>query len=170
MAREREAGELAQRGAEAAGGATAARALLRQERVAALSTLSVRHPGAPHGSLVPYALSARGEPLLLLSALAQHSRNLEADPRAALLVFDGAAAAADPRTAPRLGLTGVVRRLAGREVDDARARYLARHPEARGLLALDFVLYQLAVEEGQLVAGFGAAGFFGGAELCLPDR
>jgi putative heme iron utilization protein len=160
----------AQAGMEAQGGAALARELLRNHRVAVLATISVRHGGAPFTSLAPYALSPAGEPVLLLSALAQHTRNLEADPRASLFVHDPGAAEADPRTAPRLALAGRIRRAAPDEEADARARYLARHPEARGLLALDFALYVLAVDEAQLVGGFAAAGWIPGAELRDAER
>jgi hypothetical protein len=155
----------AQAGMEAQGGAALAREMLRKQRVAVLATLSVRHGGHPVASLAPYALSAEGEPVLLLSALAQHTKNLEADARASLFVHDQDAARADPRTAPRLAVVGRVRRATAPEEPDARARYLARHPEARGLLNLDFALYVLAIEEAQLIGGFGAAGWIPGDQL-----
>jgi putative heme iron utilization protein len=158
-----DAEKAAQAGMEAGGGAALARDLLREQRVGVLATLSVRHGGGhPITSLAPYALDAHGDPVLLLSALAQHTRNVEADPRASLLVHDPAAAERDPRTAPRLTLVGRVHRATQGEEPDARARYLARHPDARGLLALDFALYLLVVEEAQLVGGFGAAGWIPG--------
>lgn len=163
----------AQRGAQAAleakGGAALARDLLRRERLGVLATASARHAGHPFATLAPFALSADGQPILLLSALAQHTRNLEEDPRASLLVHAEAASAADPRTAPRLTLVGRVRRLAGDEEADARARYLARHPEARGLLQLDFSAQLLEVEEALLVGGFGAAGWIPGDALRPGD-
>ncbi len=168
MAEQGDVERMAREGAERAGGAQAARELLKKERVGALSTLSLRHPGWPYGTLTPYALSARGEPLLLLSALAQHAQNLEADPRASLLVFDGAAAASDPRTAPRVTVVGRVERVDAAGEADARERYLAWHGSARGLLQLDFSLYTLTVDEAQFVGGFAAAGFFSGDELREP--
>jgi len=155
----------AQAGMEARGGAALARELLRKQRVAVLATVSVRHGGHPFTSLAPYALTADGEPVLLLSALAQHTRNLAADPRASLFVHDPAAAEADPRTAPRLTLVGTVRRATAAEEPDAKGRYLARHPEARGLFGLDFALYVLTVAEAQLVGGFAAAGWIWGEQL-----
>src|SRR5512147_861231 len=88
----------AQRGLEEKGGAELARALLGTEPVAVLATTSASRGGHPFASLVPFAVSRDGEPLLLLSELAQHTRNLAADPRASLLVYDAAAAAKDPRT------------------------------------------------------------------------
>src|SRR5437879_12351747 len=58
------------------------RALLAAERHAVLATLSASRDGWPFASVAPYALSADGEPLLLLSDLAEHTRNVRADPRA----------------------------------------------------------------------------------------
>ena len=159
----------AQAGMEEKGGASLARELLSRERVAVLATLSERHGGAPFTSLAPFAVSARGQPLLLLSALAQHTRNLETDPRASLFVHDSAGAADDPRTAARLSLVGRVHRVPAPDEADARGRYLARHPEARGLLALDFAFFELSVEEAQLVRGFAAAGWLPGDALRSPD-
>ncbi len=155
----------AQAAMEARGGAALARELLRARRVGVLATSSARHGGAPFTSLAPFALSSSGEPILLLSALAQHTRNLEVDPRASLFVHDPSAAEEDPRTAPRLSIVGRAARVSAADEADARARYLARHPEARGLLALDFALYVVVVEEAQLVGGFGAAGWIAGDAL-----
>ncbi len=164
--------QAAERAAQArideTGGAAAARALLRARSSGVLCTQSARRPGFPSASLVPYALSGAGEPLLLLSLIAQHSRNLEADPRACLFVYDAEAAASDPRTAPRLAVYGEVARIAAAAETDAVARYLSRHPSARGLLAMDFRLHRLAVEEAQWVGGFAAAGWLGAAELREP--
>ncbi len=157
--------QSAQAGMEAAGGARLARDLLTKERVGVLGTLSERHGGAPFTSLAPFGLTAAGEPILLLSALSQHTRNLAADPRASLFVHDPAASDADPRTAPRVALVGRVRAVPSADEADARARYLARHPEARGLFNLDFALYVLSIEEAQLVGGFAAAGWIPGDEL-----
>jgi len=159
----------AQEGLAALGGAALARALLRNGRVAVLATHSARRPGQPFQSLAPYALSREGEPILLLSAIAQHSQNLAADPSASLFLYDVAAAERDPGTAARTALLGRVRRVPASDEADARARYLARHPDARTLLGLDFSLHVLSVEEAQIVGGFGAAGWIAGAELREPE-
>jgi len=139
--------------------ARAARALLRRERVGVLSTLSVRHGGAPFGSLAPYALSAGGAPTLLLSALAQHTRNVTADPRASLLVSDSAALARDPRRAPRVIVVGRVVPVAPADEAAVRERYLAWHPAARELLALDFRFHALVPVEVMYVGGLAQASF-----------
>lgn len=165
MADREEAEKAARQAMQDRGGAALAGSLLASQRVGVLATLSAERGGAPFTSLAPFAISSGGDPLLLLSALAQHTRNVDADPRASLFVHDPAAAAGDPRTAPRLSIAGRVRRVAPAGEAEARARYLARHPESRGLFALDFTLFELVVDEAQLVGGFGAAGWLSGDEL-----
>ena len=63
-----------------------ARTLAYLGRTGSLGTLSRRHPGHPFTSVMPYALDADGCPLFLISAMAMHTQNLEADPRASLLI------------------------------------------------------------------------------------
>lgn len=145
--------------------AAAVRELLRRERVGVLSTLSVRLGGAPLGAIAPYGLSARGTPTLLLSALAQHTRNVNADPRASLLVADSATLARDPRRAPRVIVVGRVVPVAAGDEPAVRESYLAMHPEARELLALDFRFYQLEPVEVLYVGGLAQAAFLPGAVL-----
>ena len=106
------------------------------------------------GSVTPYALSAGGAPLLLLSRLAAHTRNLTADPRAGLFVGDRTAAA-DPQAGARVSLLGQVRPLPGADVADGRTRYLDRWPKAADYFALDFSLWRFDIEEARLIAGFG---------------
>jgi len=133
----------------------AARALLDAESVGVLSTVSVHRAGYPYGSVTPYALGADGGPLLLLSRLAAHTRNLQADPRAGLFVGDRTAAA-DPQAGARVSLLGQVHPLAAAAVADGRARYLARWPQAATYFALgDFTLWRFSIEEARVIAGFG---------------
>jgi hypothetical protein len=132
------------------------RALLEAESVGVLSTISVHRAGYPYGSLTPYALSTRGRPLLLLSALAAHTKNLLADPHASLFVGDRTASE-DPLAGARVSLLGRAARVPEADVADARARYLARHARAEGYFELrDFALWELAVEEARLISGFGS--------------
>lgn len=119
-------------------------------------------PGHPYVSLVLLAWEESGlTPLLLLSDLADHSRNLKADPAAALLL-DGTAGLAEPLTGPRLTLLGRVE-----AADPALLpRYLERHPSAAGYAGFrDFRLYRLQVEGAHLVAGFGRIAWLPVAEL-----
>ena len=143
----------------------AARALLAAESVGVLSTISVHRAGFPYGSVTPYALSAQGTPLLLLSRLAAHTKNLLADPRASLFVGDRTAAE-DPQAGARVSLLGRVASVAAGDQADARARYLTAWPRAADYLALgDFSFWRLDIEEARLIAGFGEIRWLDGATL-----
>lgn len=135
--------------------AAAARALLAAESVGLLSTISVRRVGTPYGSVTPYALSADGAPLLLLSGLAAHTHNLRADSRAGFFVGDHSAAA-DPQAGARLSLMGRAVPVPATNEPDARARYVARWPNATHTLGLgDFSFWRFEIEEARFIAGFG---------------
>jgi putative heme iron utilization protein len=132
------------------------RALLEAESVGLLSTISVHRAGFPFGSLMPYAISPQGAPLLLLSGLAAHTKNLLADPRASLYVGDRAATE-DPVAGARVSLLGRAVRVVDDDEADAHGRYVARHPRAEAYFALrDFALWQLVIEEARLISGFGS--------------
>ena len=97
-----------------------ARQLLLKEYRGVLSTHSQAMPGFPFGSVVPYCLDARGWPLLLISRIAQHTRNLKADARCSLLV--GERAAEDVQAAGRLTLLAEARQLDDGAAIEAAAR------------------------------------------------
>jgi putative heme iron utilization protein len=141
----------------------AVRRLLFEERHGTLSTTSTKPEGHPFGSIVPFAQAAGGQPLLLLSSLAQHTRNLQADARACLLVAQGGAD--DPLQAPRAALIGRAAALGGAEAEDGRARFLKRHPRAAPYFALDFGLWRLDVVEVRFVGGFAQAAWISAADL-----
>lgn len=121
--------------------------------------------GWPYPSLVLVAFDHDGSPLLLLSTLADHTRNLLADGRVGLL-FDGTAGLAQPLTGARLSVLGRAERS-----DDPlhRARYLRRHPDAAFYAGFaDFAIYRVVVERAHLVAGFGRIHWLSAADLDLP--
>lgn len=156
--------------AESEDPAAGARRLLRAERQGALATLSLHKPGYPFGSVAPYALSGRGEPLFVMSALAQHTRNALADPRASLLVQEsaGLAADADVQAHGRLTVMGRIAAVEGADEEDARARYLARHPlAARTAGGHDFRHYKLSVEEARFIGGFGKICWIAGRSMVI---
>lgn len=129
--------------------ASFARGLLRRCGRAALATSRL---GAPYASLVLVAADLDGGPLLLLSDLAQHSRNIAFDPRVSLLL-DATEGRPDPLAGPRLTVLGQAKAVADRR---RLARFAARHPSAASYAGFaDFRLYRVAVERGHLVAGFG---------------
>jgi putative heme iron utilization protein len=127
-----------------------AKKLLREARSGALATLMVAS-GDPYCSLVNVATAADGSPLLLLSRLAVHTKNLLADARVSLMVDERREG--DPLEGARVMLTGTV---AATPDPNARRRYLDRQPEA-GTFAdfADFAFYQVVLKGAHLVAGFG---------------
>lgn len=129
--------------------ALAAHALTTGDR-AALATLNGQ--GWPYVSLVLVAQDELGVPLLLLSDLAEHTKNIGTDARVSLL-FDGTVGMVEPLAGPRLTLMG---RIEPAPDPADLARYIARHPGAEAWVAMaDFRLYRLAPTRGHLVAGFG---------------
>jgi putative heme iron utilization protein len=146
------------------------RRMMRRQTHAVLATnLAEAPPGHPYASLVAVACDIDSSPLLLLSDLAQHSRNIAADGRVSLL-FDGGgdplpepAPSGDPLAAPRLSLLGEAERADGPRL---RARFVARHPSAAAYAGFgDFRLYRVAIGRGHLVAGFGRISWIEPAEL-----
>jgi hypothetical protein len=141
-----------------------ARRLIRGRGQAALATSLARDDarGHPYASLVATASDIAGNPLMLLSDLAQHSANIKVDSRVSLL-FEDTGAHADPLAGPRLSLLGDARPV---EDDAARARFVARHPTAaRYADFADFRLYRVTASRGHLVAGFGRIEWIDGAQL-----
>lgn len=132
-----------------------ARLLLRAARVGVISTHSVRFPGFPFGSAVACATDPAGRPLLLVSDLAAHTRNMASDDRISLCVHSG-----DVLAGPRVTLVG--RACPADHEPAARERYLALCPEARSFASLgDFRLLRLEPEGGHHVGGFGDIRPFG---------
>jgi heme iron utilization protein len=128
-----------------------ARNLLRRARTATLGTLNA-DDGIPYASLVNVATDVRGLPLLLISTLAWHTRNLIADPRASLMVAE-VPPSGDALTGPRVSVMG---RFVKVEDGSVRRRYLARHPAAELYAGFgDFAFWRMEPERAHAVAGFG---------------
>lgn len=147
------------------------RTLLSESTTGMLSTLSRKREGFPFGSLMPYALDAKGRPLFLISSMAMHTQNLKADPRASLFVAQ-ASAGEDPLGAARATLVGEARTTPENELAEARAMYLARHPNSKYWVDFaDFSFFQLEVLEVYYVGGFGVMGWVEAREYgeALPD-
>src|SRR5271169_5286560 len=103
-----------------------ARTLMHLGRIGSLSTLSRKQPGFPFGSLMPFALDAQGRPIFLISTMAMHTQNLQADPRASLFVTEPDASG-DPLGASRATLIGSVIRIPESDLAAARMVYLTRY-------------------------------------------
>jgi putative heme iron utilization protein len=127
-----------------------AKKLLREGRSGALATL-MTGSGDPYCSLVNVATAADGAPLLLLSRLAVHTKNLLRDPRVSLMLDERREG--DPLQGARVMLLGTA---AATDDPTARRRYLDRQPEAEAFADFeDFSFYQIALKGAHLVAGFG---------------
>lgn len=147
--------------------ATAARRFVRAHHAGVLSTLSKRLQGMPFGSIAPFVLDHDGSPVVLISALAEHTKNLGADPRCSILAHP---CAQDAQAAGRVTLLGRAAR-----VDDpaqARtigARYLRIVPEAAGHIELgDFRFYRIAVEAVRFIGGFGRIHWVDASDFAPP--
>jgi len=134
-----------------------ARAVARACRTAVLATCMSGGGGQPYASLVLVAFDHDGAPLLLVSRLADHTKNILSDSRVSLLC-DGTAGFAEPLTGPRASLQG-----RAEKTDDPHhhARFLARHPGAAMYAGFgDFGFWRIAVARAHLVAGFGRIHWF----------
>ncbi len=136
-----------------------ARTLFYLGRIGTLATVSRKQPGFPFGSVMPYGLDAQGRPIFLISTMAMHTQNLQADPRASLLVTQPEAEG-DPLGASRVTLLGNVQRIPPSEVADARALYLTRYENSKYWVDFeDFAFYRLEPVDLYYVGGFGVMGW-----------
>jgi len=131
-----------------------ARELVASSRLATLSTIALRPAGFPFGSLVAHAADERGRPVFLLSALAEHSKNLAVCDSASLLVIESGVTSIV--TAPRVTLVGPCRRIDPTE--EMQALYVSANPEAATWFADHlhaYSLYRLEPKELRVIVGFG---------------
>jgi len=129
---------------------TAAKTLMREARSGALATL-MAESGDPYCSLINVAPATDGSPLLLISRLALHTKNILADARVSLMLDERKEG--DPLQGARVMLMGHVEKT---ESANARRRYLAYQPEAEMFAGFgDFAFYEIKLKGAHLVAGFG---------------
>jgi putative heme iron utilization protein len=130
-----------------------ARSLLRRSRQGALATL-MPGSGDPYGSLVNVASNWDGSPILLISRLALHTRNILGDPRVSLMLAERAES--DPLEGARIMLAGRAEQAGGRDQPILRRRYLNAHPSAEVFVNFkDFSFFRIIPAATHLVAGFG---------------
>jgi heme iron utilization protein len=147
--------------------ASAARGLMRRVRSAALASTLRDNDGWAYASLVTVTCDCDGSPILLLSDLADHTRNLAADSRASLL-FEAASGRANPQTGPRVTVLGRITRSLR---DSDRRRFLARHPGAQLYAGFaDFAFYRMTVERAHFVGGFARAAWLAAGDIVLDGK
>ena len=148
-----------------------ARTLVYLGRIGSLSTLSRKQPGFPFGSVMPYGLDDHGRAVFLISTMAMHTQNLQADPRSSLLVTQPDATG-DPLGASRVTLVGKVLPVPEPEVAESRKLYLARHANSKYWVDFeDFSFYRMELVDIYYVGGFGVMGWVSSSEYTLaqPD-
>lgn len=147
-----------------------ARTLVSRASEGSLGTLSYRRPGDPFVSLMPFAEDEGGRLLFLVSNLAVHTRNLDADPRASLLVREPESGDRDPLGLARATLVGNCSRVDASALETVRPRYLDRHPNARYWVDYsDFSFHRMRVEEVYYVGGFGVMGWVDGEAYATAE-
>jgi putative heme iron utilization protein len=130
-----------------------AKSLLRRSRQGALATL-MANSGDPYCSLVNVASDSDGAPILLISRLAVHTRNILADPRVSLMLDERAAG--DPLEGARIMLAGRAEEAGPDQLESLRRRYLNAHPSAATFADFkDFSFFRISPSGAHLVAGFG---------------
>jgi hypothetical protein len=145
-----------------------ARALLLKEYRGVLSTHSRSMPGYPFGSVVPYCLDDQGRPLILISRIAQHTQNLQADARCSMLV--GERGAEDVQAVGRVTVMAQAQKLTDEAaVEVAAQRYYRYFPESQSYhSAHDFDFWVLAPVRYRFIGGFGAIHWLDEVALANP--
>lgn len=129
--------------------------LLHLSKLGTLATHSHQLPGYPFATAIPYALDAAHNPVLCISALAEHTKNVLTNPRVSLSVVQPGAE--DVQDTARLTLVADAERF---EPDEAlKARYLRYLPKTEDLLALDFMFFRLQPKRIRFIGGVGRMGW-----------
>src|SRR3981081_1965645 len=132
-------------------GSKSARRLLRRSRQGALATLRAGS-GDPYCSLVNVASHADGSPILLVSRLALHTRNILGDSRVSLMLDERAEG--DPLEGSRIMLAGRAEEASADDLEILRRRYLNAHPSAEAFVSFkDFFFFRIRPGGVHLVAG-----------------
>jgi len=140
-----------------------ARTLVAQRTTGSLATLALEPAGYPYASFVTFALSA-GQPVFLISRVAEHTRNLTVDPRVSLLVHESGSA--DPLANGRVTLVGQCHKLPRGETE-ARAAFLAVHPSAAYYVDFqDFDFFALQLEAVRYIGGYGRMSWVDASDFC----
>src|SRR2546426_8385333 len=133
--------------------AVTARRLLNHQSVGALSTHSIDVAGYPFGSIAPYTLNYDGEPAILISDIAQHTRNIKQNNRVSLTVFKPDTD--DPQAGSRLTWIGDAEP-ADPSDNETRDRYLRYFPSAESYFDThDFSFYRIRLRRARFIGGFG---------------
>ena len=146
--------------------ATEAKQFLRSTRSGVLSSFSVKFDGYPFGSVMPFVLGHDCQPILFISSIAEHTKNIIANPKVSLMVFQNDIRNAEELHANgRLTLIGEAEQLNKYDAN-LMARYCRYLPESTGYLAMhDFQFYRINISQARYIAGFGKMGWVSREEI-----
>ena len=134
---------------------TAARQLFLQHSFGVLSTISLDVPGYPFGSITPYCADRQGRPIIYISYIAQHTRNILADPRVSLTVFENNTGSDDVQARGRITCIGDARKVPADD-SDTRERYFQYFPSSRQYSGThDFEFFRVDLKRVRFIGGFG---------------
>jgi len=143
----------------------AARRFVRAHQSGVLSTISQRVEGFPFGSVAPFILDPSGCPVILISTLAEHTKNIDADPRVSLIVQPYSP---DMQIAGRVTLLGRAQRL--EQKSHLGPRYLRFHPQAEAYFEMhDFIFYRIEPVRIRFIGGFGKIHWVEPAQYLFPE-
>ncbi len=146
--------------------ANEARQFLRSTRSGILSTHSAKHAGYPFGSVAPFVLDHAGNPIILISNIAEHTKNITANPKVSLLVFAGAE---DLQANARLTLLGEAMLIDKSADKDLRTRYLRYLPQAATYFDMhDFAFYRIQATYVRYIGGFGKMSWMEADNVAAP--
>lgn len=145
---------------------TEARQFLRSTRHGILSTHSTKFSGYPFGSVMPFVLDSNCQPIILISSIAEHTKNIVVNPKVSLLIFSEGA---DLQANARLTLIGEAAQIDKNDAD-LRARYLRYLPQTASYFDMhDFAFYRITIHQARYIAGFGKMGWANGSEIAVAN-
>jgi putative heme iron utilization protein len=143
-----------------------ARTLLNSKDFGILSTISVKLQGFPFGSVVPYCLDDSGSPVIYISTIAQHTKNIAADSRCSLTILKNND---DVQANGRISIIGNMV-LLGKAEKQVEERYFRHFPSAKGYGGShDFSFYKLEAITVRYIAGFGAIHWIEPADFLIKN-
>jgi len=144
-----------------------AKSLIRSGLKAALATFDLTPesaPATPYASLVTTATTLEGAPVLLISSLARHTKNITANPRVSLL-FDGTGPSGDLLAGGRVTVIGSLKPTKDPVIEH---RFINRHRQSEGYASFpDFSFYEQEVESAHFIGGFGRIHDIDGPDLLV---
>ncbi len=144
-----------------------ARELYARNHQGILSTLSLEVPGYPFGSVITFAPDRDGRPVVLISDIAEHTRNIHADPRVSITLTEGGD---DVQSSGRVTLVGDARPLPATDIDAVAARFYRRFPHATAYhQAHDFAFYRIEPVRVRYIGGFGRIHWVAADALCRTN-